>query len=78
MNCLFLKYLHTTFTSVSWVVFVLLLFLNTQLLAQEKTGIQFIENKGQLPSQVHFNLSLNSGDVYLEGNKNTFCLYNKS
>jgi gliding motility-associated-like protein len=78
VNCLLLKYLLTRFTSVSWVVLSLLLLINTHFFAQQKTGIQFIENKGQLPAQVHFNLSLNSGDLYLEGNKNTFCLYNKS
>jgi gliding motility-associated-like protein len=47
-------------------------------LSQDKSGIRFIENKGQLPSKVDFKLSLNAGDIYLEGNKTTFSVYDKS
>lgn len=78
MNNLLFKYLSSLKTPLIWSVYSLLLLVNTNFIAQEKTGIQFIENKGQLPAHVHFNLSLNSGDLYLEGTKNTFCLYNKS
>lgn len=59
-------------------LFALFLLTFTGVFSQGKTGIQFIENKGQLPANVSFSLGINSGDLYLEGNKNTFCLYNKS
>jgi gliding motility-associated-like protein len=47
-------------------------------LSQDKSGIRFMENKGQMPDQVDFKLSLNAGDIYLEGNKTTFSVYDKS
>lgn len=49
-----------------------------QFYAQESGQITFIENKGQWDSYIDFKLEINAGDVYFEGVKTTFNLYDKS
>ena len=39
--------------------------------------MQFIENKGQFPDHVDYKLALKAGDIYFEGNKITYQLYEK-
>ena len=39
--------------------------------------VQFIENKGQFPEHVDYKLALKAGDIFFEGNKITYQLYEK-
>ena len=44
---------------------------------QDNSLVQFIENKGQFPKDVDFKLALKAGDIYFQGNKITYQLYEK-
>ena len=44
---------------------------------QDNSLVQFIENKGQFPKEVDFKLALKAGDIYFQGNKITYQLYEK-
>ena len=46
--------------------------------AQKNSDINFIENKGQWAENIDFKLEINAGDVYFEGAKITYNLFNKS
>jgi len=61
-NPLILTFLIFTFLSVN---------------GQDNSLVQFIENKGQFPDQVEYKLALKAGDIYFEGNKITYNLYEK-
>lgn len=75
---MFSIHIKKRFNKLKYSVLLCFFIVINSFFGQQKSGIQFIENKGQLPKNVHFNLSLNSGDLYFEGVKNTFCLYDKS
>ncbi len=59
--------------------YILLTFLFSLFIVngQENSLAQFIENKGQFLEQIDFKLSLKAGDLYFEGNKITYNLYEK-
>jgi len=46
--------------------------------AQENSNINFIENKGQWQEHIDFKLEINAGDLYFEGDKIIFNLFDKS
>ena len=57
-------------------IILFLLFLKTPF--TQHTGVaQFIENKGQLNENVDYKLTLNSGEIFFEGNSITYNFYEK-
>lgn len=73
MNCkYFFKNIFTTLVGLLCCIPALIGY------AQENGNINFIENKGQWDDQIDFKLEINAGDVYFEGAKTTFNLFDKS
>ena len=56
----------------------IVLFFTLSCYSQDKSSIQFIENKGQFSKLIDYKLSIKNGDLFFSKNKITFNLYNKS
>jgi len=59
------------------LILTFLIFTFLSVKGQDNSLVQFIENKGQFPEQVEYKLALKAGDIYFEGNKITYNLYEK-